>query len=320
MILILNLHNAHLPAMSPSNPHILTQNLLTAMYLFGICNQPELHFPDVWNACKSPMVSQALKGVKHCFGQATTHKLPLTINNLNTVYYTLGTDPPHDDVLFATQLFTGFKNLLCLGELCWPDKVALWDYCKVTMWHTVEVFDDYIGLFLPAHKGDALFEGNHLIICPSSEKAFELVIWYLTSWDQNFWACPELWLHIDGTSPLVPGLWLSYVLSSINPLGANQCMLMGPQLLQRQGFPQLSSRLQKGGPQTLSTVTYEKMFSSLRPCLLVVHLHYKQAFSMSMFFRTPLKLIHSHWLCLYPELQYKTQLLPSPPLPSYYGP
>ena len=102
-------------------------------YLSGICNQLESHFPDVQNVRKSLMVSQALKDAKHQFGRTTTHKLPLTVDNLNSVFNTLDANPPHDDILFATQLFTGFKNLLCLGELCWPDKVALCDYCKVTM-------------------------------------------------------------------------------------------------------------------------------------------------------------------------------------------
>ena len=120
------------------------------------------------------MVSRALKGAKRRFGKAMSRKLPLTVNNLNTVYYALGTDPSHNDVLFAAQLFTGFENLLHLGELCWPDKVTLSDYCKVTMQHMVEFFDDHIGLFLPAHKGDAFFEGSSLIIHHSSEKAFEL--------------------------------------------------------------------------------------------------------------------------------------------------
>ena len=132
------------------------------------------------------MVSQALKGAKHCFGKAMSRKLPLTVNNLNSVYYALRTDPLHNNVLLVAQLFTGFENLLCLGELCWPDKVALCNYHKVTMQHMVEFFDDHIGLFLPAHKGDAFFEGNGLIICHSSEKAFELFTRYLTSHDQNF--------------------------------------------------------------------------------------------------------------------------------------
>ena len=129
------------------------------------------------------MVSRALKGAKHCFGRATTHKLPWTVDNLNSVFNTLDANPSHDDVLFATQLFTGFENLLCLGELCWPDKVALRNYRKVTMRHTAEMFSDYISLFLPTHKGDAFFEGNCLIIRRTSVKAFDLFTQYLTSQD-----------------------------------------------------------------------------------------------------------------------------------------
>ena len=51
------------------------------------------------------------------------HKLLLTVDNLNSIFNALNANPPHDDVLFATQLFTGFENLLHLGELCWPDKL-----------------------------------------------------------------------------------------------------------------------------------------------------------------------------------------------------
>ena len=170
-------------------------------YLSGICNQLESHFPDVRNVRKSPMVSRALKGAKRRFGRTTMRKLPLTIDNLNSVFNALGASPPHDDVLFATQLFTGFENLLRLGELCWPDKVALRDYRKVTMRHTVEIFNDYISLFLPAHKGDAFFEGNRLIIRRTSAKAFDLFTQYLTSRDRMFRARPELWLRSDGTIP-----------------------------------------------------------------------------------------------------------------------
>ena len=105
-----------------------------------------------------------MKGAERHFGRTTTCKLPLTIDNLNTVFNALDANPSHNDVLFTTQLFTGFENLLHLGELCWPNKVALRDYCKMTMRHTVEMFNDYISLFLPAHKGDVFFEGNRLII------------------------------------------------------------------------------------------------------------------------------------------------------------
>ena len=133
-------------------------------YLSGICNQLELHFPDVQNICKSPMVSWALKGTKQRYRRTTTHKLPLTIDNLDTIFNALGTNPSYDNILFVTQFFTGFGNLLHLGELCWPDRVALCDYRKVTMRHTVKRFDNYFSLSLPTHKGNAFFEGNCLII------------------------------------------------------------------------------------------------------------------------------------------------------------
>ena len=133
-------------------------------YLSGICNQLESHFPNVQNICKSPMVSWALKGAKRWHGRATTCKLPLTVDNLDTIFNALDTNPSHDNILFATQLLTGFENLLCLGELCWPDKVALGNYRKVTMRHTVERFNSYFSLSLPTHKGNAFFEGNCLII------------------------------------------------------------------------------------------------------------------------------------------------------------
>ena len=102
-------------------------------YLSGICNQLESHFPDVHAICKSPLVSRALRGAKQCWGKQTAQKLLLTIANLNTVFDSLGDHPSHDDLLFAAQIFTGFENLLQLGELCWPDKVTLQDYRKVTM-------------------------------------------------------------------------------------------------------------------------------------------------------------------------------------------
>lgn len=170
-------------------------------YLSGICNQLESHFPDVRQNRKSALVCRALKGAKRRFGRSTTRKLPLTLHNLDTVYASLGDHPSHDDLLFASQLFTGFENLLCLGELCWPDNIVLRDYRKVTMRHTVQFSENHLSLFLPAHKGDAFFEGNKLIIRRSSKTAFELFTRYLHSRDQRARARPELWLRSDGTVP-----------------------------------------------------------------------------------------------------------------------
>lgn len=216
-------------------------------YLSGICNQLESHFPDVQNVRRSPMVSQALKGAKRRFGRATTCKLPLTGDNLDTVFNTLGANPSHNDVLFAAQLFTGFENLLRLSKLCWPDKVALRDYHKVTMRHTVEKFDNYFGLFLPAHKSDALFEGNRLIIRRTSMKAFDLFTQYLTSWDQNSEHVLNFGCTVTGSSPLAPGSCLDYVRSSLNQLVVNPCVLV--------------YKLREGGPRIPSTVHTKEHFS-----------------------------------------------------------
>ena len=92
------------------------------------------------------------------------------------------------------------------------------------MHHMVEVFNDYIGLFLPAHKGDAFFEGNRLIIHQSSEKAFKLLTQYLTSRDQIFRAQPKLWLRRDGTIPT--RAWFMTRLRSFFPMtirGQSMC-------------------------------------------------------------------------------------------------
>ena len=62
----------------------------------------------------------------------------------------------------------------------------------------VEIFDSHIGLFLPAHKGDAFFDRNCLIIHCSSEKAFELFTHYLTSF--MTWLCTFFLKSIGGQS------------------------------------------------------------------------------------------------------------------------
>lgn len=114
-----------------------------------------------------------------------------------------------------------------------------------------------------------------------------------------------------GPIPLVPGSWLSYMHSSLSPLGVNLCVLVVPQLLWRQVLHLLLSRLQEGGSWTLS---YEKMFSSLRPSL-VDHPCYKQTFSMLVILRAHPKPIHSHQLCLFSQTKTQntiTSLLSTP--------
>jgi hypothetical protein len=162
-------------------------------YLSGIANQLESHFPNVRSARKSTLVSHALQGAKWHFGVPTTRKLPLTRENLLTVCNVYRNTPSHDDILFVTQLLTGTECLMRLGELTWPDKVALRDYRKVSMRHTVSLHTDALSFWLPSHKADQFFEGNRLIVRESAvPNAYSNFKTYLSSRDHLFHARPEL--------------------------------------------------------------------------------------------------------------------------------
>jgi hypothetical protein len=103
------------------------------LYLSRICNQLEPYFPDVCLNRKTTLVNQTLAGTKCYHGTPTKRKRPLTVTNLLTVADNLAQSTIHDDLLFNTQLNTGFTGLLRLSELTWPDRVSLRNYKKVTM-------------------------------------------------------------------------------------------------------------------------------------------------------------------------------------------
>ena len=171
-------------------------------YLSGIANQLESHFPDVRTARKSMLVSRALQGAKRRYGVPTVHKLPLIRDNLITIFTAYQPNPSHDDLLFTSQVLTGFDCLMRLGELTWPDAVHLRDYRKVTMRHSVEFMVNAASIWLPGHKADQYFEGNRLVIrkgpFPDTYACFRD---YLSSRDSLFRLRPELWLRADGTIP-----------------------------------------------------------------------------------------------------------------------
>ena len=54
------------------------------------------------------LVSHALQGAKQNYGVPTTQKLPLTWDNLITVFDTYQLHPSHDDLLFIAKSLTGF--------------------------------------------------------------------------------------------------------------------------------------------------------------------------------------------------------------------
>ena len=79
------------------------------------------------------LVVQTLAGAKQYQGIPTICKLPLTVADLLIVSRDLVPSTDHDDLLFHAQLDTSFTILLHLGELTWPNQIALWDYRKVTL-------------------------------------------------------------------------------------------------------------------------------------------------------------------------------------------
>lgn len=177
-------------------------------YLSGICNQLEDHFPEVRKNRASRIVSKTLAGCKRMRGTATKRKQPLSVHDLLIVVRWLQDRvvrgvATHDDFLFVSQLLTGFYALLRLGELTYPDKVALRNPRKVSQRLSVSWRETGYSYFLPGHKADAFFEGNLLIIekldgPTDPHKPFRD---YIASRDKLFPYHPQLWLRANGTVP-----------------------------------------------------------------------------------------------------------------------
>jgi hypothetical protein len=175
-------------------------------YLSGICNQLESAFPNVRNVRKSPLVKNTLKGGKRLFGKGTKRKRPLSTADLLTVErsYAAIPSPTHDDSLFVAILFSGFDGLMRLGELTWPDAVALRDWRKVTRRSSVKFTDSSVGFFLPGHKADKFFEGNQIILTSRADPELNTVSKvsrYLVSRDSLFPHHPALWVRQNGSIP-----------------------------------------------------------------------------------------------------------------------
>ena len=173
------------------------------MYLSRICQQLEPYFPQVREAQKSQLVHQTLQGCKHLQGSPTEQKRALTISDLNTVCIEYSHDPSHDDLLFCTQLCTGFFALMRLGELTWPDDRDLRDPWKLTKRNLVIINDNYFQFFLPGHKANKFFNGNIIILCPNPYPCdpMSLFTTYLHSRDLRFPLSSLLWLKANGTVP-----------------------------------------------------------------------------------------------------------------------
>jgi len=172
-------------------------------YLSGIAHQLEPYFPDVRKARASMLVKRTLRGCKRMKGTATTRKRALTLDDLGLVidYYAHSSD--HDDLLFVTQLLSGFFALMRLGELTFPDDESIRDWRKVTKRSSVALLEDRYEYHLPHHKADPFFEGNRIIVCRDQYRHDPLHHFraYLASRNRLFPFASPLWLTKDGCVP-----------------------------------------------------------------------------------------------------------------------
>ena len=173
-------------------------------YLLGICNQLEPYFPNVCQNRKSALVNQTLAGTKCYHSTPTKQKSPLPVVNLLTVAEDLTLSTIHDNLLFNAQLNTGFTGPLHLGEMTWPDHVALRDYKKVTMQFSMEWTTDSYSFWLPTHKTDTTFKGNWIVVkkITGTPDPHPIMQNYTKSHDTLFPFHPQLWLRSNGSIPL----------------------------------------------------------------------------------------------------------------------
>jgi hypothetical protein len=111
--------------------------------------------------------------------------------------------PLHDDLLFVSQLLTGFMALMRLGELTIPDDKSIVDYRKITSRSSVSVTQSDYGFTLPSNKVDTIFEGSAILV-QRHHIAIDPLSWfkkYLSSRDRLFPFSPDLWLRADGSRP-----------------------------------------------------------------------------------------------------------------------
>ncbi|KAJ7688488.1 putative retroelement protein [Mycena rosella] len=168
-------------------------------YLSGICNKLEPHFPQVREIRKSMLVSRTLQGCKRLRGTAVRRKLPLSRDHLRQAITALPPSPSHDDLLFLPSLLTGFRALLRLGELTMPDNPKIRNPRKYSKCSSTSIGDTSYKYWLPAHKADLTFQGNHILVLdPDALSVFRR---YLASRNNLHPLNPYLWVLHNGKMP-----------------------------------------------------------------------------------------------------------------------
>lgn len=172
-------------------------------YLSGICNKLEPYFPHVRRVRTSLLVGRTLKGCKRLHNVAIQRKRALTIEDLDLLTHHYASSQLHNDLLFLAIVTTGFFTLQRLGELVQPDKLTLRSARKLPLRHTVQVRDSELEYILPAHKADAFFDGNKILLQKTNQisDAFRHFTRFLHSRDQLFPYYPQLFLTSSGSVP-----------------------------------------------------------------------------------------------------------------------
>jgi hypothetical protein len=172
-------------------------------YLSGIVTQLEPFFPHVRDLRRSRLVVRTLKGALRRFGSPTKRADALTCNDLLHALSATPAPFTFDDLLFLSQLLTGFFALLRLGELTWPDVVSARDYRKLVLRHSVCVSTTSYRFELQTDKSDHLFEGNSIVVQKRQldPDPFTLFVRYLHARDSLFPLHPHLWLTSSGQPP-----------------------------------------------------------------------------------------------------------------------
>ena len=172
-------------------------------YLSGICQQLEPYFPSVRDVRKSIICKRTLAGCKRLRGVPTIRKRALSIDDLTQVIQHYSNSSSHDDLLFVSQILTGFFALMRLGELTVPDDKSIFDHRKITSRTLVSLSNNDYHFFLPGHKADKFFEGNTIIIQRRADFINPLLHFkkYLSSRDRLFPFSSDLWLRADGSRP-----------------------------------------------------------------------------------------------------------------------
>jgi hypothetical protein len=171
-------------------------------YLSGIQSELEVHFPQVWALQHSLLITRTLQGCKRLRNSEIHCKCP-SYPDLHLLLTQYGHSSSQDDLLFVSQVTSGFNALNRLGELVWPENKTLQSYHNVPLRHSIRWHTHALRYLLPIHKADPFFEGNQLFIQQTDPPmdAYQPLLRYLQSRNRLFPGHPVLWLRADSSIP-----------------------------------------------------------------------------------------------------------------------